>query len=750
MIRSKAFDVECIPNLFSVAIVDLNDYLSKFSDCVDKKGKAIPLTQKLLVDEIIKRLDEIDKEVYVITDYDDSDLLKLAGRLNEMYSHYENDIPIRYDLFAYNSIEYDNLMIAAFLMHFNRFDTSKELCLKLYEISKTIIKMQNEDDKDARFKNPVIKMLREYKLPYATVDVMKVFALNKAGVNVDKDTGERKAYGKSLKQTSINLMWYQLLEWSIPPISEKDRHYYNKNPTYKDLTNEELNKIISPFDRYIIKEYVPEMVHYNFNDVFIVCEMVRMKIDEIRLRYAISSSYKVDCLSDARSRIADKLVTKFYSEMSGLIPDKFVKLRTERTIISFNKVIFPHIHFKTIQLQNFLNEIKQVKIRRTSKDEFNREIEFYGTKYTIATGGIHSVDPPRILKSTDTYTYVHWDYASYYPSIMIAFGIHPEHLNKDVFVKLVRYLRDTRVEAKHATDDVQVVPGVPNKIAAEALKIVINSIYGKLGFAEGYLYDRFAQMQVTINGQLMTMTLIEELELNGIHVVSANTDGIVIKLPNDKRDIFKDITTRWNETNKMGADGEEYVMLIQRDINNYSDKQTNDKLEYKGDLDPNMFLKDLSKGYNAPIVAEAVSNYFFDGIPIMETLTKETNVLKFCKTQNVGKSWKLYYTRCINGELVKEEYQRNTRFYISKDGGTLEKVKDDKTTNLCAGYRVTPLNTLDDSDISSRNINYKYYYEECFKITNPIQLGISSKGKGKTITKKLGGMYESLFDFEDE
>ena len=39
MIRSKAFDVECIPNLFSVAIVDLNDYLSKFSDCVDKKGK---------------------------------------------------------------------------------------------------------------------------------------------------------------------------------------------------------------------------------------------------------------------------------------------------------------------------------------------------------------------------------------------------------------------------------------------------------------------------------------------------------------------------------------------------------------------------------------------------------------------------------------------------------------------------------------------------------------------------------------
>ena len=74
-------------------------------------------------------------------------------------------------------------------------------------------------------------------------------------------------------------------------------------------------------------------------------------------------------------------------------------------------------------------------------------------------------------------------------------------------------------------------------------------------------------MQVTINGQLMTMTLIEELELNGIHVISANTDGIVIKLPRDKFDVYKDITDRWNKTNKMGADYEEYEQIVSRDVN---------------------------------------------------------------------------------------------------------------------------------------------------------------------------------------
>ena len=73
-------------------------------------------------------------------------------------------------------------------------------------------------------------------------------------------------------------------------------------------------------------------------------------------------------------------------------------------------------------------------------------------------------------------------------------------------------------------------------------------------------------MQVTINGQLMTMTLVEALELEGIHVISANTDGIVIKLPKDKFDVYKRITDEWNEHNKMGADYETYKIIVSRDI----------------------------------------------------------------------------------------------------------------------------------------------------------------------------------------
>ena len=257
-------------------------------------------------------------------------------------------------------------------------------------------------------------------------------------------------------------------------------------------------------------------------------------------------------------------------------------------------------------------------------------------------------------------------------------------------------------------------------------------------------------MQVTINGQLMTMTLVEELELNGIHCVSANTDGIVIKLPNDKREIFKEITTRWNELNHMGADGEEYKVLVRRDVNNYLDVQLDGTQEFKGDLDPKMYRKDLSKGYNSPIVAKAVAEYFINNTPVMETLHNCTDILDFCRTQHVGKKFDLIYDKVIDGEIKTIKTQRECRFYISNHGIILQKEDPlGKRSRLAAGSVVTILNSLDDKPIHERDINYGFYYDECFKIINPIKLGISPKGKGKTACKKYFGMYNSLFDNEE-
>lgn len=759
MIHSLAWDVEVFPNMFSFTFVDLKDYLNTFADC-----GADALTDHLTVAEIKARLDSIKSWVFYVSDTDDSQILKIVEFFNNMRPVIDSETGVvheRYDLFGYNNQDYDDMIAKAFLMMFNRFDNSKYLCEFIKEINDKVIALQ--DDKKILWKDRQLDVIRKYKVPYVTVDLFKVYTLNSAVINVDKDTGERKKFGKGLKQVSINLKWYNLLDYTMPDIDDEEGDIYRKKKEYQGMTNEQLSFLISnDFDRYVLPKYIKPMLHYNKNDVFLVCEIARQKPDEIKFRYSLGHAFHLNLLCSARSNIADRLLYKFYAERSGLKLESFKDLRTERTALGFKKIIFPHIHFQTEQLQSMLEDMKKVVIYRTNKDAFEKVINFYGTTYTIATGGLHSQDKPGVLTSTDEYTYIHYDISSFYPSVMVAYSIAPAHLNKGVFTKMVDYFRLTRIKCKHTKDeDGLVVAGVHNKLAAEALKIVINAIYGKFGFSGFFLYDRFAQMQVTINGQLMIMMVVEALELNGIHVVSANTDGIIVKLPVDKEDLFKEITDRWCEQNKLGADSERYKLFVTRDINNYFNIQSNDKIEYKGSLDPKQYLKDLKKGYDMPVVAIAVFEYFAHNIPVMETLRKHKDILDFCKTQNVGKQFEVVYEKVVNRRRVDVYSQRHVRFYVSTRGVVImkEHVTTKKRSVLASGKPVIILNELDDTDISERNIDYAYYYNEVYKIINPIKLGISPNQKGdknkktlsgKALLKKNFGMYNSLFDNEED
>lgn len=801
MILSYAYDVEILPNFFSITIVDVGDYLRTFANaCVinNKKGNKIPvpLTQIYTVKEIKEKLDKVQRKCFYITDTDDSQLLPMLGYLNEMRPHYTDErIAVRSDMFAYNSSKYDRLMVAALLMFANQTNSTKELITKLYETSKNIISLQNNPEMSRS--DYFLSSLRKYSIPYKDIDVMTIFALNKVGKGVNSK-GETIYFGKSLKQTSINLQWYELLEHELPPISDVDIHFYNKDYRYKDMTYDQINQLVDKWDRYVIPEWVADIMHYNLNDVFIVCEMIRLYIDEVRLRYNISKAYEVDVLSSSRSNIADNLFVKFYSEFSGLAESQWRGRKTERTAMSFKRVIFPFIKFKTKELQELLEEMKKVviysigkkalkeiapkypelKYLKTNNESGWFEVKINNLIYTIATGGLHSQDIPRELKSkltfvddwklsdckeggskeedapsiwdviTDnSYIYVHWDIASFYPSIMDVYKIAPAHMNEGVFVKLIHWLKETRVTAKHSKEDY--IDGIPKDVLAQVLKIVINSIYGKLGFEKGDICDRLAVLKVTINGQLMIMMLCESLELAGIEVVSANTDGIVVKLHKKNKAKFEEIADEWKRLTKLDADSEEYRCYINRDINNYVIEELNGKVSYKGALHPTMYAVDLQKGYDMPIVAKAVVDYFLNDKPILETLYECKNILDFCKTQNVGRQFHVEFTVGTKREIL----QKNVRFYVTNKGGVIEKVNDNSgdRSGLCAGKQVTILNTLDDKRIEYRNINYSYYYQEALKIIDPIKLSISPKQKGgKSLIKKMSGQYQSLFDNLEE
>ena len=89
MIISYGYDVECFPNMFSIIFVDMIDYLQKFADCVDDKGKPIPMAEKISVAEIKARLDSVKNYKFYISDTNDSQLLELVAFINNMQPRYE-------------------------------------------------------------------------------------------------------------------------------------------------------------------------------------------------------------------------------------------------------------------------------------------------------------------------------------------------------------------------------------------------------------------------------------------------------------------------------------------------------------------------------------------------------------------------------------------------------------------------------------------------------------------------------------
>ena len=262
MIISKGIDVECFPNMFSITFVDLKDYLDKFADCVDisidKNGKEkrtpVPMTEKLSIAEIKERLNSVKCDKFWISDTDDSQLLPMIAYINGMQARFETktssegevyQIPIRHDLFGFNNQGYDDLMVKTLLMYYNMFPKTKYLIDKLKSVNDKIISMQG--DKGAFYEDKELEMIRKYKLPYATVDVQQIFALHSATVNIDKETHERVKFGKSLKQTSINLKWYNLLDFTLPDITEEENDmFYRKDiAKYHNYSARELNSIIT-------------------------------------------------------------------------------------------------------------------------------------------------------------------------------------------------------------------------------------------------------------------------------------------------------------------------------------------------------------------------------------------------------------------------------------------------------------------------------------------------------------------------
>ncbi|MFY8215163.1 MAG: DNA polymerase domain-containing protein, partial [Chthoniobacterales bacterium] len=126
----------------------------------------------------------------------------------------------------------------------------------------------------------------------------------------------------------------------------------------------------------------------------------------------------------------------------------------------------------------------------------------------------------------------HCDVASLYPSVILQFGLLPRGDSLGVFRSMLTDLRTYRLEAKAR---VRTAENETERLRFDAMqavfKILINSFYGYLGFAQGHFADFQAAAAVTAKGREILRTMVEWLTTQGAKVIEIDTDGIYFQPP---------------------------------------------------------------------------------------------------------------------------------------------------------------------------------------------------------------------------
>lgn len=405
-------------------------------------------------------------------------------------------------------------------------------------------------------------------------------------------------------------------------------------PTIQDLPIDP-SQDISMIERIRLSTYCGNDLRVTKRLYEIACEK-----EWIPLREHISDEINIDVRSKSDAQIAEAITRA----RLGFRPEPIQRPSGYR----FTYRTPSNISFVTEQLREVLRIVESSPFTVLHKDEETDELDADGNKiksgikmhkdvkslrvrmgdsvYKFGAGGLHSQESGIWYETTQTHIICDSDVGSYYPKQIIEQGLYPEQCGPQQLV-IYRTIFEERMAAKKAG----------RKREGNSKKIVLNGWFGKLGSKYSMAYAPELLMQVTISGQLMLLMLIEALELAGISVVSANTDGIVTRCPVpliSKRDA---IMREWEARTGMELEHANYSGIYFRDVNNYFAVTTSGEVKRKG-----IFTHaevgsgpSSSKAPHREICADAVITYVKDGTPLDETIYRCRDIRKFVTVRTV-------------------------------------------------------------------------------------------------------------------
>ena len=406
-------------------------------------------------------------------------------------------------------------------------------------------------------------------------------------------------------------------------------------------------------DRPLTPEELEEVIRYCKNDVDATVKLYEArKEDYIDAKALVAEMYDVPVeealgLTNAKlsARVLNAKRVKRTDERDYVIPDNIDLDLIPKVVLDF----FMLIHDKSIPDIKLFGD-------GGSKKGMTLDVWFktsYGScPVTFAWGGIHGAKPCVTVEETEDRVIVNQDVGSLYPNSMINFGYCSRSMeDPEAYVKLVR----KRLGYKKDGD----------KLRANALKLVVNTVYGAMLNLYNDLADRWAGRSVCISNQLAMTMLIVQLskQCETIDFVNINTDGIMFTI--DRREVEKSeaIIATWCEITRFEMERDDFVKVFQKDVNNYIGIKADGSFKTKGGF-VSLYKGGNFKTNSLQIIHKAVVDYLVKGVPPEKTINDCTDIFAFQQIVKTGSTFEGSY-HYVNG--VREEIQKVNRIYAVKD-----------------------------------------------------------------------------------
>ncbi len=471
---------------------------------------------------------------------------------------------------------------------------------------------------------------------------------------------------------------------------------------------DEVEALPIPPDKILTDTERQQIIEYNKLDCLNTKKLLEHCKPLLELRKSLGNMYKVDCMSLADSQIAEKIMsaqlqgpTEKFTEQSRPVdafvtgfhyetPQNFYN-RFQKTWIKFDKIYDP-LKGKHTFKKYFLEE--KEKLIALKIDDIVPPVEY---KF----GGLHSIHSKKSICGEEAYEA---DVASFYPYLILNYGIFPESVGEE-FLAVYRNILERRLAAKKAG----------NKIEADSLKIVLNSVFGKFNEIFSKLHDPLAGASVCLHGECAILRLMDMCYQEGIEVLLVNTDGIVTKQNPSQ------VIDWWQQELKMTLETKKITKYVIKDSNNHILKYADGSIKVKGIAFANE--SSASKQTNFAIVQKALVECLMNGVPMETTIRECKDLHQFVGCYVKGPSI-LELKSSPTPDEVGLVMPNLVRWYIGESGQTLYRRNIKTVTKIADSENFINCNKMPIS--FPDDLNYNQYIKMASTKLQKLQIGASS------------------------